>query len=266
MHHSLSYDPTKEHPMSTSTTTWGTRAHDWAAVEEQQLPTYAEAIERSGLQPGDRVLDIGCGTGVFLQAAAEHGAQPAGVDASPELLAIARDRAPSADLQQSDMEQLPYEDDRFDVVTGFNAFFFASDMVAALVEAGRVAKAGAPVVIQVWGAPERCSISAMKHALAQFFPQVVDAPSLAEPGTLEALATAAGLTPGEAYATTWAYAFADEDALLRAMLAPGQAVAAIEHAGEDAVRTAVLESLARTRRSDGSYRLENVFHTLIARA
>jgi len=50
------------------------------------------------------------------------------------------------------MEDLPWEDDTFDLVTGFNSFFFATDMIAALREAGRVARPGAPVVIQVWGA------------------------------------------------------------------------------------------------------------------
>jgi hypothetical protein len=55
-------------------------------------------------------------------------------------------------------------------VAGFNSFFFAADMVAALREARRVAKAGAPVVIQVWGRPERCSLERMKHAVAPFLP------------------------------------------------------------------------------------------------
>ena len=42
---------------------WGSRARDWAANEEQQLPTYEAAIHRAGIEPGDRVLDIGCGSG-----------------------------------------------------------------------------------------------------------------------------------------------------------------------------------------------------------
>ena len=61
---------------------------------------------------------------------------------------------PEADLSQGDLQRLPYVDDSFDAVCGFNSFFFADDMVAALREAGRVAKPGAPVVIQVWGRPE----------------------------------------------------------------------------------------------------------------
>ena len=81
-----------------------------------------------------------------------RGAEPFGLDASEALIELARRRVPEADLRVGEMESLPYDDDTFDLVTGFTSFFFANDMVAALREAGRVAKPGAPVVIQVWGA------------------------------------------------------------------------------------------------------------------
>ena len=137
---------------------WGARADDWAPTEEQQIPGYEEAIMRVGLDAGQRVLDIGCGTGVFLRLATERGALPFGIDASEALLELARNRVPDAELRLGDMQFLPYGDDSFDLVTGFTSFFFAADLVAALREAGRVAKPGAPVVIQVWGPPERCDL------------------------------------------------------------------------------------------------------------
>ena len=59
-----------------------------------------------------------------------------------------------------DMQFLPYEDGQFDLVAGFNSFFFADGLVAALSEACRVAKPGAAVVIQVWGRPDRCDLTA----------------------------------------------------------------------------------------------------------
>jgi hypothetical protein len=40
---------------------WGQRPRDWAAIEEQQLPTYEEGIRRAGIQPGDCVLDVAAG-------------------------------------------------------------------------------------------------------------------------------------------------------------------------------------------------------------
>lgn len=100
---------------------------------------------------------------VFLRLVADRGAEAFGIDASEALIELARSRVPGADLRVGDMESLPYDDDTLDLVTGFTLFFFANDMVAALREAGRVAKPGASVVIQVRGAHERCSLEAMKE-------------------------------------------------------------------------------------------------------
>ena len=119
---------------------WGARARDWGDTEAQQVPTYEEAIRRAGIGAGKTVLDIGCGTGVFLRVAADHGATVCGIDASAALLEIARERVSAADLARGDLQHLPYADDSFDVVCGFNAFFYADDMVAALRDAVRLAR------------------------------------------------------------------------------------------------------------------------------
>jgi SAM-dependent methyltransferase len=250
-------------------TNWGARARDWAEIETQQRPTYEEAIRRVRLAPGQRVLDIGCGSGAFLRAAADHGAIASGLDASAELLAIARERVPDADLRQGDMESLPFHDDSFDVVTGFNSFFFAADMVAALREARRVAKPGAAVVIQVWGAPERCDLTAMKKSFARILPPRPEGPPpppLWEPGVLENLAAEAGLASEGAFDLSWAYEYPDEPSMARAMLAPGLVVEAIRVAGEQPLRAAIVDALAPYRTADGGYRLENEWHYLMARA
>src|SRR3954452_20603365 len=182
---------------------WGSRADDWALSEEQQLPSYEAVLERVPVGPGQRVLDVGCGAGVFLRLVADHGAEPYGLDASEALIELARRRVTEADLRVGDMEALPYDADTFDLVTGFTSFFFANDIVAALREAGRVAKPGAPIVIQVWGAHENCSLEAMKEIVRPFFPpRPPDAPAdpdLSQPGALEALALAAGLTPESSF-------------------------------------------------------------------
>src|SRR5687768_13596569 len=119
---------------------WGTRPADWALSEDQQVPTYEEALRRVGLEPGQFVLDIGCGVGTFLRLVMARGGRAFGLDASEALLELARKRLPAADLRVGEMEALPFDDDTFDLVTGFNSFFFANDIVAALREAGRVAK------------------------------------------------------------------------------------------------------------------------------
>jgi len=79
---------------------WGTRADEWASTEEQQLPTYEAAIDRLGIGAEDRVLEVGCGSGVFLRAAADRGAAVTGIDSSERLVELARARAPEAEVRE----------------------------------------------------------------------------------------------------------------------------------------------------------------------
>lgn len=249
---------------------WGARAQDWAANEEQQLPTYEEAIRRVGVAPGEHVLDLGCGSGVFLRLVADRGARAFGLDASEALIEIARARVPEADLRVGDMQFLPYEDDAFDLVTGFNSFFFAADMTAALREAGRVTKPGAPLVLQVWGPPEACDLEAMKVVARRYLPppppDAPPAPELWRPGVLEGIAADAGLTPLTSFEVSWAYEYPNEEALGRCMLAAGGLAELAGADRVDAVRTAIVDALSPYRTTDGRYRLQNEYRYLVARA
>jgi ubiquinone/menaquinone biosynthesis C-methylase UbiE len=249
---------------------WGARPDDWALSEQQQIPSYVAAIERVGLEPGQRVLDIGCGAGTFLRLVADRGARAFGIDAAEALIQLARERVPEGELRVGDMQALPYENDTFDLVTGFTSFFFADDIVAALREAGRVAKPGAPVVIQVWGPHERNDLEAMKVIVRPFLPpRPPDAPpepELWRQGVLEDLAARAGLEPEVAFDTTWAYHYPDEATLRRAMVAPAGIAALVGREREAEVKDAIAAGLAKHRSADGSYRLQNEFHYLIARA
>jgi SAM-dependent methyltransferase len=248
---------------------WGARADEWASTEEQQLPTYEEAIRRVGIGAGQRVLEVGCGSGVFLRAAADRGATVTGIDASERLVEIARARVPEADVTVGDLQVMPYADDSFDVVAGFNSFFFAADMLAALREAGRVAKPGGSIVVQVWGRHDACDLDAIKPIVRPFFPgadpNAPPPPDLSEPGLLEGLATAAGLTPTATFDVSWSYVYRDEDELARSLLsAGGLGDAAGEREGE--VRAALIDVLAPFRAGDGSYTLENEWHFVVATA
>lgn len=120
-------------------------------------------------------------------------------------------------------------------------------MVAALREAGRVARPRGKVAIQVWGRHGTCALDAIKPIVRPFFPgadpNAPPPPDLAEPGRLERLATAAGPTPTEAFDVLWAYVDEDEEALTRGLLAAGGVG---EAAGdrEPEVRRALVDVLA----------------------
>ena len=248
---------------------WGARAHDWADVQEQvQRELYPPVLEAARVADGRRLLDAGCGSGIAAAIAHGRGARVSGIDASEALIELARERVPGGDFQVGELEALPYDDDSFDVVTGFNAFQYAADPVHALREAGRVARTGAPLAIVTWGRPEDCEAAGYLKAVGSLLPPPPPgAPgpfALSEPGALERLAGQAGLTAGRAgeVATRWAYP--DRETALRGLLAAGPAVKAIGVAGEERVAVAVTDAIAPYRTASGAYLLENTWRYLIA--
>jgi ubiquinone/menaquinone biosynthesis C-methylase UbiE len=76
-----------------------------------------------GVRAGDRLLDVACGAGLALELARLRGARCAGIDASPRLVAVARDRNPDGDLRVGDMHALPWDDNAFTVVTSFRGIW-----------------------------------------------------------------------------------------------------------------------------------------------
>lgn len=250
---------------------WGQRARDWADYAEGTTRELFEAVfRRLAVGPGISLLDVGCGSGLAAALAVERGACVSGLDATSELIAIARDRAPTADFQQGDMEFLPYPDATFDVVTGFNAFQYAANPLNALAEARRVTRRGGALAIATWGPAEHVDAAAVAAAMAALLPPPPpEAPgpfALSEEGALAALARAVGLTPCQEGVVACHWGFPDLDTALQAMLSPGPAVRAIQHVGEERVREAVATAIARFRTGSGGYHLDNEFIYLIARA
>jgi ubiquinone/menaquinone biosynthesis C-methylase UbiE len=105
-------------------------------------------VERGGLRPGVLALELGCGTGVFLEKTASSGATLHGLDLSEDLLAKARVRLAAATnvrLDRGNAEAMPYPDRHFDAVYGSSVLHHL-DLDAALREVFRVLKPGGRLV------------------------------------------------------------------------------------------------------------------------
>ena len=249
---------------------WGARARDWADYQEATVrPVFEAVLERTRVGQGTRYLDVGCGSGMVAELAAARGAAVTGVDAAEAMLAIARARVPGGDFRTADLEALPFADESFDVVTGFNSWQYAGNPVAALREAGRVTKRGGLVVIMTFGNPAGMGAAALVTALKSLLP----APSpgapgpfaLSEEGALRNFAESAGLTPVDSFEVDSPWLYPSEAAALRGLRSTGNSIRAIERVGEAAVTDAYVKALAPFRKPDGSIEASAWFRCLVAR-
>ncbi len=155
---------------TTPNATMRTSGPDLAAVKSKQQKTWssgdysviatrivlqsellAEAVD---LRPGQRVLDVACGSGNAAIAAARSGTHVVGVDYVPELLARARERAAieglDVEFQAGDAENLPVPDGSFDAVLSVFGTMFAPDHVRTATEMTRAARPGGVLGLVSW--------------------------------------------------------------------------------------------------------------------
>ena len=249
---------------------WGTDPRAWADLAEaHNQPLFEAVLDAAGVKHGTSVLDVGCGSGLTLVLAARRGAVPSGLDISPSLLGIARDRLPHADLRDGDMESLPFGDQAFDAVLGVNAFQFAGDPRRALREAARVARPDGRVVASLFAAPERSQGTVAHEAMSALIPpgQAADhAPyALSAPGNLEAALTGAGLRVKDHGEVVCHWRYASMDDAVRGLLCSAGGTRASQAAGEHAVRDALRRSLARFQDpATGGVTLANTFRWVAA--
>lgn len=246
---------------------WGARAQDWSAhVEQVGLPLFGATLDAARVTAGTRLLDAGCGAGLLALLASFRGAVVTALDASPSLLAIARQRLPAAEVREGDLEALPFADASFDAVVAVNSVFFAADMAAAMRELVRVARRGGRVVITAWGPPEKCEfLSAVMPALGPLMPPPPPGATpphpgaLSKPGALADVLKGAGLRVVDEGEVDCPFVFPSAEVSWRGHSSAGVNQAAIAHSGEAAVRAVYADADRAHMRPDGSVRYDNVF-------
>lgn len=131
---------------------WSTGPYQ--GVTETITDIHARVIERLQPGPGQRFLDLACGTGAVAEAAAEAGADVVGVDIAPGLIDQAKERAQqrglSIDYRVGDAEALDLGDDEFDAVASTCGVMFTPDHAASAREVARVTKPGGRIALACW--------------------------------------------------------------------------------------------------------------------
>jgi ubiquinone/menaquinone biosynthesis C-methylase UbiE len=125
-------------------------------------PCAGSLIQAADPRPGERVLDVGCGTGIVARQVAARfgsGASVTGLDLSTNMLAVARAAAEregsTIEWREGNAEQLPFPDSSFDLVLCQFALMFVGNKDAALTEMRRVVSENGRILVSVWQSLDR---------------------------------------------------------------------------------------------------------------
>ena len=241
---------------------WSAGVRDWVEVQEGAMrPLFDAVLDDMGVTQGTRVLDVACGAGLFCHLAAQRGATVAGVDVSAASLQAAKDRTPEGDFRLNEIEDLPFGDAMFDLVTSCNALQYAQDFARALGEMKRMLAPGGHIVVATWKPTESRDQDSYYAALAPLMPPPAPgAPNprrLHQEGVLDAALEQAGLHVEKTVDVDTPWVYPDEETALRGILsyAPGQR--AIRASGKERVHAAVREGIQPFRTESGGYVLRN---------
>jgi ubiquinone/menaquinone biosynthesis C-methylase UbiE len=251
---------------------WDKAAAHYDRFWQRQLqPARALLLERAALRPGERVLDLACGTGVVTFAAAQAvggSGEVVGTDISDEMVAACRRAAASggvahARFERMEAETISFPDDSFDVVLCALGLMYVTDFEGTVREMHRVLKPGGRAAAAVWGRRDRCG-------WADIFPIVESrvqsevCPLFFQLGTGDLLATVfrnAGLADAasDRLSTTLAYD-TGEDACGAAFAGGPVAMAysRFDEAAREGAHADYLKSIAPFR-ENGAYRIPGEF-------
>ena len=232
------------------------------------LPMYRKVLEE--LKPGEQnlLLDAGCGSGLFSHMAIQTGAEVIGIDAAPGLLEIARRRNPQNNFLEEDLEAMPFADDSFHFVVGFNSFQYAGSFDKALAEAARVLKPGGKLVIAIWDKPEMSDGTQVLKAIGKLLPPPPPGTpgpfALSEDGKIESICTQTGLQVIAKHTIPCPFIYRSLDEGIKSFMGTGPAAIALNNYEPIVVKNAIAGALHSFELADGMHFLQNQFLVFIA--
>lgn len=248
---------------------WAQGAQAWATRFEPHFePLWYQMLAMGGVTPGKRFFDAGCGSGGASVIATRRGAVVTGLDATPELVEIAQARMPESEFHVGELEDLPYEDGRFDVIFAANAVQFTYDPAKTLSEFKRVLAPQGRAVVAVFTSIERNGVGTFLKALNSLVPEPprVGPFALGKPGMLESAIESSGLKLVRDEEVPCDFVYPDLDDFWTTFRSAGPTQALISKVGEEKCREVALEAVQPYVRPSGELHLKNWSHVVTLEA
>ena len=247
---------------------WGANAKDYVELNEPTNKMLWEAmINAAKVGKGTRFLDVGCGGGGASLLAAKLDAKITGLDASEYLINIARQRVPDGDFRVGDIENLPYDDNSFDVSFSSLTLMFSDNPSIAIQEMKRVTVSSGSIVVGIPGAPEKCDMARISKAVINILPPPRPKGTifaLSTPHLLEELMQSAGLKILRSDEVKFPYEFADFDTCWRSLSSVGSMQALMHVVNKEELKEAVSKTIEPLQNREGFIRLENVSRFILS--
>lgn len=248
---------------------WSIAPQYWSKhFEPYFLPMYRKVLEQLNLSEDTLLLDAGCGSGLFSSMAIEKGAQVLGIDAAPGLLEIARERNPLNNFLEEDLEALPFADNSFHVVTGFNSFQYAGRFENALAEAKRVLKKSGKLVIGIWDKPEHSDATHILKAISSLLPAPPPGTpgpfALSEDGKIENICSDLELKLIYKTRVACPILYHTTNDGIKSFMGTGPAAAALNHSDKEVVESIIADALEPFHLTEELHFLQNHFLVFIA--
>jgi SAM-dependent methyltransferase len=238
-------------------------------IDRRFFPVVEGVIDRASLQPGERVLDVGTGTGAAaIRAAVAVGAEGSvvGIDISQEMLTQARQTAAALDVRNVQFDEGRAEamagPAAFDVVLASLSLMYVIDRAAAAREIARVLRPGGRLVSAVWADPASCDIVLFQQTAGSFAPPPpvpgVGPGALADPRVFLAQLAAAGID-AEVHTEVLGFDFDDFESAWNVLA--GVTTAQLPHERREEAKAAVRNVMWPN--GDGRRHFRNTTHFIV---
>ena len=212
---------------------------------------------------------MGCGSGLFTHLATKTGAEVIGVDLAQGLLDLARLRNPQISFLQEDLETLPFKDNSFDIVAGFNSYQYADSFGKALKEARRVLKPGGRFLIGIWDKSHMSDATNVLKAIGTLLPPPAPGTpgpfALSEDGRIEGEFAVNDLKLIFKTRVSCPFLYSSLTDGIKSFMGTGPAAAAMNHSSREIVEETISQALTPFHLVDDLYFLQNSFLVFIAR-